>query len=113
MTRGLATEIPKRLPPGADSGGLTGGAGVGAVLDPGSLSGVPPAVTEAIRGGLAASLHPVFVAGIPILAAAFIATLFIKQLPLREVSNVEAERTGQQSPEETKESKESKDAARA
>lgn len=94
MTRGLSAEIPPRLPPGAEANGLSGSAGVGAVLDPDSLSRLSPAVAEAVREGLAASLHPVFVAGIPILAAAFVATLFIRELPLQEVSNVEAERTG-------------------
>jgi hypothetical protein len=108
MTRGLATEIPARLPSGADAGGLagSGSAGVGAVLDPTSMSGLPPAVVDAVRAGLAASLHPVFVAGIPILAVAIIATLFLRELPLREVSNVEAsqgERAETKEPQEPQE----------
>jgi hypothetical protein len=31
-------------------------------------------------------MHPVFVAGLPIIAIAFVATLFIKELPLRTVA---------------------------
>jgi hypothetical protein len=41
---------------------------------------------------LAAAMHPVFVAGIPILIVAFVATLFIKALPLRSVAFVDAEK---------------------
>jgi len=87
MTGGLAREIPKHLPPGAAEGQsaqrLSGGSGVGAILDPGSFSDLPPAVATSIREGLAAALHPVFLTGIPIIAVALLASLFIKELPLR------------------------------
>jgi EmrB/QacA subfamily drug resistance transporter len=88
MTGGLAREIPEHLPPGtAESAqSLTGGSGVGAVLDPGTFAELPPAVVDGIREALAASLHPVFVAGVPIIAAAFVASLFIRELPLRKVA---------------------------
>lgn len=90
MTSGLAREIPEHLPPGAAEGAgaqsLSGGSGVGAVLDPGAFADLPPAVVTGIREALAASLHPVFVAGVPIIAAAFVASLFIKELPLRKVA---------------------------
>ena len=90
MTSGLAREIPEHLPQGAAGGEgaqrLSGGSGVGAVLDPGTLADLPPAVVIGIREALAAALHPVFVAGVPILAAAFVATLFIRELPLRRVA---------------------------
>jgi EmrB/QacA subfamily drug resistance transporter len=90
MASGLAKEIPEHLP--RDASGmegaqrLSGGSGVGAVLDPGTLADLPPAVVTGIREALAAALHPVFVAGVPILAAAFVATLFIRELPLRKVA---------------------------
>jgi MFS family permease len=90
MTSGLAREIPEHLPPGAAEGEsaqqLSGGTGVGAVLDPGTFSDLPPAVVTGIREALAAALHPVFVAGIPIIAMAFVAALFIRELPLRQVA---------------------------
>ena len=44
-----------------------------------------------IREGLAAAMHPVFVAGLPIIAIAFVATLFIKELPLRTVAFADIE----------------------
>ena len=84
LTGRLQTEIPKHLPPGAGQAGkLSGGGGLSSVLDPNTLSKLPNAVATGIREGLAASMHPVFLAGIPIIVFAFIASLFIKELPLR------------------------------
>jgi hypothetical protein len=90
MTGGLAREIPEHLPAGAaegaDAQSLSGGSGAGAVLDPGTFADLPPAAVDGIREALAASLYPVFVAGVPVIAAAFVASLFIKELPLRKVA---------------------------
>jgi hypothetical protein len=95
MTNGMRTEIPKHLPPQALEGPqaqkLAGGGGVGAVLDPHTLGRLPDAIVAGIREGLAAAMHPVFVVGIPIIAVAFVATLFIKELPLRTVAFVDEE----------------------
>src|SRR5215211_5985955 len=96
MTNGMKTEIPKHLPPqalqGPQAAELSGGGGVGAVLDPNTLGQLPEAVATGIREGLAAAMHPVFVAGLPIIAIAFLATLFIKALPLRTVAFTDMER---------------------
>jgi MFS family permease len=87
MVNGMRTEVPKHLPPEALSGPqaeqFSGASGVGAVLDPTALAQLPEAVATGIREGLAVAMHPVFVMGLPILAVAFVATLFIKELPLR------------------------------
>src|SRR5919206_381148 len=95
MTNGMRTEIPKHLPPqalqGPQAAKLSDGGGVGAVLDPNTLGQLPDAVSNGIREGLAAAMHPVFVAGLPILAVALVATLFIKALPLRTVAFADAE----------------------
>jgi EmrB/QacA subfamily drug resistance transporter len=95
MTNGMRTEIPKHLPPQALNGPqaekLSGGGGVGAVLDPNTLGQVPDAIVTGIREGLAAAMHPVFVVGIPIISLAFVATLFIKELPLRTRAFVDEE----------------------
>jgi EmrB/QacA subfamily drug resistance transporter len=95
MTNGMRTEIPKHLPPqaleGPQASELSDGGGVGAVLDPNTLGQLPEAVATGIREGLAAAMHPVFVAGLPIIAVAFVATLFIKELPLRTVAFADIE----------------------
>jgi EmrB/QacA subfamily drug resistance transporter len=90
MVNGMRTEVPKYLPTEALSGPQTeqfsGGSGVGAVLDPTALAQLPEVLATGIREGLAAAMHPVFVTGLPILAVAFVATLFIKELPLRDMA---------------------------
>ena len=60
------------------------------------LSHLPPAITVGIRHGLADALHPVFMAGLPIIALAFVATLLIRELPLRTTVHVAAGRTSAQ-----------------
>ena len=90
MVNGMRTEVPKHLPPEAvnapQAEQFSGSAGVGSVLDPSALSQLPEAVATGIREGLAAAMHPVFVVALPILAVAFLATLFIKELPLRDTA---------------------------
>ena len=61
------------------------------MLDPNTLGQLPEAVATGIREGLAAAMHPVFVAGVPIIAVALVATLFIKELPLRTVAFADIE----------------------
>src|ERR671938_1664524 len=95
MTNGMRTEIPKHLPPhalqGPQAAKLSDGGGVGAILDPNALGQLPDAVATGIREGLAAAMHPVFVAGLPMLAVALVATLFLKALPLRTVAFADIE----------------------
>jgi EmrB/QacA subfamily drug resistance transporter len=100
MASGMKTEIPKHLPPEALNGSqaeqfASSGNGVGAVLDPSALAQLPSAIEIGIREGLAAAMHTVFVAALPILAVAFIASLFIKELPLRNTAFAD-EDAGQQ-----------------
>jgi hypothetical protein len=90
MASRMKSEIPKYLPAEALDGSqaeqFSGGSGVGAVLDPSALVQLPPDIAIGIREGLAAAMHTVFVAGLPILAVAFLASLFIKELPLRNTA---------------------------
>ena len=58
-----------------------------------ALAHLPPGIEAGIRHGLADALHPVFIAGLPIVALAFIVTLFIHELPLRMTAHVAAGRT--------------------
>jgi hypothetical protein len=45
-----------------------------------------------IRHGLADALHPVFLIGVPIIAISFLATLLIREVPLRQTAHVAAGR---------------------
>jgi len=87
MTSGLAAAIMGHLPAEvAAQMAAGGGSGMSAgdVLDPSKLAALPPVVADAVRQGLAERLHVVFLLGIPLLALAFLVTLFIKHVPLRE-----------------------------
>src|ERR671939_566974 len=86
LTSGLKTEMPKYLPPGASSEQaqqLSSGSNIGSLFDPTAIAQLPDAVATGIREGLAVAMHQVYVVGVPIVAVAFIASLFIKELPLR------------------------------
>ncbi|HKV88387.1 MAG TPA: MDR family MFS transporter [Candidatus Dormibacteraeota bacterium] len=93
LTQGMASSLPRYLPPAVlQKFNSSGGATAGAIFDPTQLAHLPPAVAFGIRHGLADALHPVFMAGLPIVAVAFIATLLIHELPLRQTAHVAAGR---------------------
>jgi hypothetical protein len=93
LSQGLASSMAKYLPASAlKQFQASGRSTAGAVFDPAQLAHLPPAIAAGIRHGLADALHPVFMAGLPIIAIAFIATLFIKELPLRQTAHVAAGR---------------------
>ncbi len=86
MSSGLAANIASHLPAGAAEAMAKSGHTVnaGSVLDPSAMVGLPPAVALAVRHGLADSLHSVFVWGFVPCVLAFVATLFVKEIPLRD-----------------------------
>lgn len=86
MANGLTERIFSHLPAGTPTSGAQG-LDAGAVLDPQALKGLPPAVAEAVRWGLAQQLHDAFMIGLPILVVVFIATAFIPNNPLRETNH--------------------------
>ena len=94
LTQGLQTSIGRYLPPDAVKRLQTAGSGSSAtaVFDPSQLAHLPPAIAAGIRHGLADALHPVFLAGLPVIAVAFVATLFIAEMPLRQTAHVAAGR---------------------
>jgi EmrB/QacA subfamily drug resistance transporter len=95
LTQGLASSIAKYIPPAALAKFQSSGssASAGAVFDPAQLAHLPPAIATGIRHGLADALHPVFVAGLAIIVLAFVATLFIRELELRQTVHVAAGRS--------------------
>jgi MFS family permease len=101
LTQGMQRSMAKYLPASAvhqlQSSG--NGATATAVFDPAQLAHLPVAIAAGIRHGLADALHPVFLAGLPIIAIAFIATLFIQEVPLRETAHVAAGRRTSALPE--------------
>jgi EmrB/QacA subfamily drug resistance transporter len=100
LTQGMASSMAKYLPASVVERLQASGnsATASAVFDPSQLVHLPPAIAGGIRHGLADAMHPVFMAGLPIIAVAFIATLFIRELPLRQTAHVTAGRRRESSP---------------
>jgi MFS family permease len=92
LAQGLAASVTRYVPPEALSKFIAAGNTVtaGAIFDPAQLARLPPTIALGIRHGLADAMHPVFLIGLPVIALAFIATLFIKELPLRQTAHVAA-----------------------
>ena len=90
MVSEMKAEIPKRLSPEAlncsQAERFSGGSELGALLDPGALGQLPPAVETGIREGLATAMHSVFLVGLAITGVALAASIFIKELPLRDTA---------------------------
>jgi hypothetical protein len=95
LTQGMAASMARYLPASALAQFQASGnsAIAGSVFDPTLLAHLPAAIAAGIRHGLADALHPVFVAGLIIIAVAFVATLFIREVPLRQTVHVTAGRT--------------------
>lgn len=94
LSQGMQRSMPKYLPPAALAKlqAAGGGSSATAVFDPTQLSKLPAAIELGIRHGLADALHPVFLIGVPIIAISFLATLLIKEVPLRQTAHVAAGR---------------------
>jgi len=92
LTSGMASSMARYLPASALKHFQAAGSTAGAVFDPTQLAHLPPAIAAGIRHGLADAIHPVFIAGLPIIAVAFIATLLIREVPLRQTAHVSAGR---------------------
>jgi MFS family permease len=60
------------------------------LLEPGRGVAVPPGLAGGVRESLAASLHTVFLAGVPVMALALVAALLLREAPLRTVAHVQA-----------------------
>jgi EmrB/QacA subfamily drug resistance transporter len=97
LTQGMAREMA-RLGPGVPLPGGQGGGelSAGSVLDPRLLSRLSPQALEAVRGALAAALHPVFVATLPLVGIAFVAALLLREIPLRRSVPAQAQEAGKE-----------------
>lgn len=86
MTSGLAGNIASHLPAQVIEQMNASGQQIsaGSVLDPAALQKLPPEIAAGVQQGLADSLHTVFLWGFVPFALALVATLFIKEVPLRD-----------------------------
>ena len=82
MSARLPGAIATHLPEGA--GDQASQIDAGSVLDPAALAVLPPQIAEAVRMGLAESLHATFLIGLPLGLLVLVTSFFIKAIPLRE-----------------------------
>lgn len=54
------------------------------------IRNLPPSTHEAVVGGIAAGVHTIFEVALPIVAAGFLLTLLLREIPLRETAYVGA-----------------------
>lgn len=94
MTSGMQS-IAKYLPPDAVKSGGLQHLDAGAVLDPKVLGQLPPAIQAAVRHGLGDQIHNIFLVMLPMVVLIFLATMFIKAVPLRD-HTMSAERSGEE-----------------
>lgn len=81
LTQGLQREIPRALPAGTIVTGQNTDLAT-AVLNPARLATLPPEILDAVRNALVLALHGVFLAGLPIIAVATVASLVIRDVAL-------------------------------
>jgi predicted MFS family arabinose efflux permease len=95
LTQGMASSMAKYIPASVLQKFQASGnsATAGSVFDPTQLMHLPPAIAMGIRHGLSDALHPVFVAGMVMIVISFVATLFIREVPLRQTAHVAAGRS--------------------
>lgn len=86
MNAGLATAVVAHLSPevAEELGDVLEDIDPGVLIDTGAPVDLPPEAYEALQHGLADQLSSAFMVGVPLIAIAFIATLLIPNLPLRE-----------------------------
>jgi EmrB/QacA subfamily drug resistance transporter len=58
---------------------------------PEAILQLPPAVREALVEGIAGAIHVVFLVAIPVAAGAFVLSLWLREIPLRDTAHVGAE----------------------
>src|SRR2546423_6285111 len=92
LTQGPAPAVTPDLPPpaGPKLQSASDRSSAGAGFDPPHPSQPPPAIARAIRHGLADALHPVFLAGVPIIAIPLIATPFTPVVTHRPTAHAAA-----------------------
>jgi len=105
LTGGMAAGIPRHLPPAALQA-LRAAGGVdaltaGSALDPTRLGRLPAAIQDGIHAGMADALHQVYLAGLPFLGLALVATLLLREVPLRRSTRMEASARPAPAPAET------------
>jgi EmrB/QacA subfamily drug resistance transporter len=81
LTSELAAAFPGGPPPGLDTSTISG--------TPEAIRALPDTVLEPLLEAFTAALDRVFLVGVPVIALAFLLTLFLREIPLRETSGLQ------------------------
>lgn len=81
--------VLKMIKPGAGGGSSSGGSS-SVLSDSSFIQHIDPRLAEPFKRGFADSMHTVFLMGACVVALAFLLVLFIKEVPLRTVSGLQA-----------------------
>ncbi len=79
LTAKLNSELPRLLPAGTAFD-------TSLLQSPDAIRALPEPVSNAVIDALATAIATIFLVGIPVMAAAFVLSFFIKELPLRQTS---------------------------
>lgn len=82
----LSEELPKLLPPDLPTGDPA--AMEGLLNSPEQIHALPPEIGDAVIEAMARGLHSVFLWAVPLLLLGFALAWFLKEIPLRDVSNL-------------------------
>lgn len=93
LAQRMAAEMKGVLPAGLK---VEGGGEAGALLDPQLLASLSPQALETLRNALAAALHTVFLMSVPFAVIAFVAALFLREIPLRRTIRPGASEAGKE-----------------
>jgi EmrB/QacA subfamily drug resistance transporter len=85
FTNRLAAELPRFLSPSQ----LKAVAGTNLVSSPANVDKLPPGIHAGVVEAFSHSLSTVFLAGVPIAALAFVLTLFLEEVPLKDKAAVD------------------------
>jgi hypothetical protein len=81
----LASSLASSLPAGAGIDPRSVARAPEAILQ------LPPAARDAVVGGIAQAIHVVFLVAIPVAAAGFLLSLWLREIPLRDTAHIGAE----------------------
>lgn len=81
LTSSLAERFPGGTPPGVDAGGISG--------TPEAIQALPDAAREPLLSSFMDAIDRVFFVAVPVVLLAFVLTLFLKELSLRETSGLQ------------------------
>ncbi len=87
FTAQLATQLASKLPPGTEAALAASGRSI--ETSTANIAALPPAIHEPVVYAFSDAINHTFLFAVPVLLAAFVLSLFLKESPLRTESSIE------------------------